>query len=185
MRVTQVLAAVPAAAAIALVLMGCSGDGDDEPGAGATAPTAAEVRPALVALWTGTDADADTATGECFADALLEQVDPADLVEAGVLDVDGAAAPDQPRLDPGTAAAWVEAQFACSDFVEESTRALTAQTKGKLDARVYEACLRDALTEEEFRDAVEQSLQGRFDDPAVTALSRAQRTCATESLPAD
>ena len=172
-----------AAVAIALALTGCSGDSDDDPGAEPTAPTAAEVRPALVALWAGSDADGDTATGECFADALLARLDPAELVEAGVLDVEGAAAPDQPRLDPETAAAWVDAQFECSDFVAESTRALTAQTKGKLDGRGYARCLRSALSEQELRDAVEQSLQGRFDDPAVTRLSRAQRTCVTASLP--
>jgi hypothetical protein len=186
-RVTQVLT-VLAAGALALAVTGCSGD-DDEPGdADATAPTAATVRPALVALWTGNDAaagDDATATGECFADALLERVDPADLVDAGVLDVGGAAAPDQPHLDAETARAWVDAQFACSDFVAESTRALTAQTKGKLDARAYETCLRDALSDEQLRAAVEQSLQGAFDDPAVTRLARAQRTCATQALPAD
>ena len=107
------------------------------------------MRPALVALWTGSDAGGDTEAGECSADALLERLDPEALVAAGVLDVDGAAAPDQPRLDPETAAAWVDAQFACSDFVEESTRALTAQTKGRLDARTYARCLEAALTEQE------------------------------------
>ncbi len=181
MRGIQVLVA----ALLALALAGC--DGGDEPGAGEStaAPSAATVRPALVRLWAGTDVGADTEAGECFADALLAQLDPADLVAAGVLDVDGAARPDRPRLDPTTAKAWTEAQFQCTDFVAESTRALTAQTKGRLDGKAYARCLRGALTEQELRDAVEQSLQGTFDDPAVTKLSRAQRTCVNGALPPD
>jgi len=180
---------VVATAAVLIALAGCDGDdggsGPDEDTTMA-APTAATVRPALVALWTGNDAAAgDTETGECFADALLERVEPADLVDAGVLDVGGAAAPDQPQLDAATAEAWVDAQFRCSDFVAESTRALTAQSKGKLDGRRYARCLRGALTEEQLREAVAESLQGRFDAPAVTRLSGAQRTCATQALPPD
>ena len=139
-----------------------------------------------MALWTGSDAGGDTEAGECFADALLERLDPEALVEAGVLDVEGAAAPDQPRLDPETAAAGPTPSSRCSGPPSrKSTRALTAQTKGKLDARTYARCLDSALTEQELRDAVEQSLQGRFDDAAVTRLSRAQRTCVTKSLPPD
>ena len=178
-----------ATAVVLLALAGCDGgDGGSGPDDDTTmaAPTAATVRPALVALWTGNDAAAgDAETGECFADALLERVEPADLVDAGVLDVGGAAAPEQPHLDAATAEAWVDAQFQCSDFVAESTRALTAQSKGKLDGRRYARCLRGALTEEQLREAVAESLQGRFDAPAVTRLSRAQRTCATQALPPD
>ncbi len=186
MRVSQVVVGVIVGVAAVLALAGCDGGGEPGAGASPSAPTVATVRPALVALWTGNDADAaSTETGECFADALLERLDPADLVAAGVLDVDGAAAPEQPQLDPGTAAAWVDAQFACSDFVAESTRALATQTKGRLDRRGYARCLRSAITEEQLRDAVEQSLQGRFDDPAVARLSLAQRTCTTGALPPD
>ncbi len=40
----------------------------------------------------------------------------------------------EPGVLPGPMAEqWVDAQFACTDLVAESTRALTAQTKGRLD----------------------------------------------------
>ena len=61
-------------------------------------------------------------------------------------------ATELPAFDEETARLWVDAQFACTDYVEESTRALVAQSKGKLDPEAYAACLREALTDDELRD---------------------------------
>ena len=37
---------------------------------------------------------------------------------------------------------WADAQLACADFVEASTRAQVKVTKGDLDGEAYAACLR-------------------------------------------
>ena len=83
-----------------------------------------------------------------------------------------------PVFDEVTAAAWVDAQLACVDYVEASLRALLTQTRGGLDAEAYAACLRDALSEAEIRAALEQTLSGGFDSPEVAALADAQASCA-------
>ena len=59
-----------------------------------------------------------------------------------------------PPLPPEVAGKWVDAQFACTDFVEESTRAQEKVTKGRLDSEAYAACLREALTDEQIRDGM-------------------------------
>ena len=79
----------------------------------------------------------------------------------------------------------MEAQFACADFVEQSTRALEAHSKGELDPEAYAACLREALTDEELRAAVVASLTGTCEAPEVTALADAQGRCTTIALPQD
>ena len=80
---------------------------------------------------------------------------------------------------------WVEAQFACTDYIEQSTRALVAQSKGKLDPEAYAACLREAITDEELREAVVASLTGSWEAPEVNKLADAQGRCSTTALPPD
>ncbi len=79
----------------------------------------------------------------------------------------------------------MDAQFACTDYVEESTRALVAQSKGRLDPEAYAACLREALTDDELREAVVASLTGAWETPEVNKLADAQGRCSTAAVPPD
>lgn len=121
----------------------------------------------------------------CFADALLERVEVGRLQEVGVVDRQGAVPDPVPVLDEETAGAWVDAQSACADFVEVSTRALTTQSKGRLDAEVYAECLRAELAPEQLREAQVQALTGQMAGPEVAALTQAQGTCSARALPRD
>lgn len=175
--------------AAALVLSGCSGS-DDEPASAPPSSSAsadlAVIQEGLVALWVGDDVTAeDTATGECFAAALTDGATPEQLWDAGILDASYAVVPVLPPLEREGAELWVDAQFECTDFVTESTRAQVAATKGKVDAAAYETCLRAALTEDQLREAAVQSVMGDFDGDAVAAFSRAQLDCVQDALPPD
>jgi hypothetical protein len=163
-------------------LAACAGEAEAE-----TVPaTRAEVRSTLVGLYAGgesADSGADDETAECFADALLERVTPAELRDGGVLD-----ASYEPRdlvgeLDRTVAEAWTAAQMSCTDFVEESTRAQEALTKGRLDADAYATCLEGRLDDATIRDASVSTLMARWDDPAVGEMSVAQSECSVLSVP--
>ncbi|WP_193607601.1 hypothetical protein [Nocardioides lijunqiniae] len=157
-----------------------------EPDEESSAVDADAVRDGLVALWVGDDAtEEDVATGECFAGALLEGTTPEQLTDVGILDLSGAVVDELQVLDREGAELWVDAQLACTDFVEESTRAQVAATKGKVDRAAYETCLRGALTEDQQRDAAIASVMGDLSGDAVAALSRAQLTCVQQALPPD
>ncbi|MCD4533233.1 hypothetical protein LRP67_03955 [Nocardioides sp. cx-169] len=188
------LPALTALAAVALLAGGCSGEG--EPGATPSPPppSASEhagadepsLRAGLVRLWVGDDATAeDTETGECFADALIEASTPQQLAGAGILDGSHTVVAELPVLDRAGAELWVDAQLACTDLVAESTRAQVAATKGKVDRTAYEACLRDALTEQQLREAAEEAVMGNLAGDAVSAFSAAQLTCVQQALPPD
>lgn len=169
---------VSIAICVALLLAGCS---DDEPES--DGPDRAAVEQGLADLYAGDHAtERDAEDGACFASELLDRAGVERLREAGVVTDSGAVA-DVPEFDDELAGLWVDAQFACVDWVEESTRALSAQTKGKLDPDAYAACLRDALTDDEIRAAVEATLTGSFDAPEVQVLSDAQARCSTDALP--
>ncbi|MCD4523858.1 hypothetical protein [Nocardioides sp. cx-173] len=175
----RVLAAV---ALVALLAAGCSSTEEEE----RADVDEAALRDGLVALWVGDDETAmDTATGECFADALLDAATPEQLRDAGILDVSYAVVDELAFLDEAGAGLWAEAQFACTDFVEESVRAQVAATKGRVDRDAYGNCLRSALTEDQQRAAAEQSLMGDLDGDAVAAFSAAQLTCVQQALPPD
>lgn len=172
-----------------LALAGCSGD-DDQPAATPPSSSAsadlAAIEDGLVGLWVGDDVTAeDTATGRCFARALIDSATPDRLRDAGILDASYAVVPVLPPLERPGAELWVDAQLACTDFVQESVRAQVAATKGKVDAAAYEACLRAALTDEQLRETAVQSIMGDFDGDAVAAFSRAQLDCVQGALPAD
>ncbi|MDO9457873.1 hypothetical protein [Nocardioides sp.] len=180
---------------LTLALTACDAGESPEPAATPTstattqddeqaAPVADAVRRGVAALYVGDHPTPEqVAEGECFADALLQRLDGDALAAAGIVQDDGAVAPAVPALDVATAEAWVAAQGDCTDFVEVSSRALVAQSKGKVAADVYADCLREALTDDEVDQALVDTLTGRFDTPAVTALSEAQARCAGAASP--
>ena len=168
----------------AMLLLGCSGD--DEPAAPDADVDVAAVQKGLVGLWVGDDVSAeDTATGECFAAALTDNATPVELRDAGILDASYAVVPALGPLEREGAELWVDAQFECTDFVTESTRAQVAATKGKVDRTAYDTCLRGALTEDQLREAAVQSVMGDLGGDAVAAFSQAQLDCVQGALPPD
>lgn len=166
------------------LLLGCSAD--DEPAAPDADVDITAVQRGLVGLWVGDDATPeDTATGECFAAELTDRATPDQLRDAGILDASYAVVTQLPFLDREGAELWVDAQFACTDFVTESTRAQVAATKGKVDRTAYDACLRAALSEDQLREAAVQSVMGDLGGDAVAAFSQAQLDCVQQALPPD
>lgn len=146
----------------------------------------AEIRRELAQLFSG-DHSSRTARreGRCFVDALLDRTDAPALAEAGVIGDDGHVAATLPVLETPLAEDWVDAQAECTDFVEASTEALTAQSKGKLDGRRYARCLDRSLSPEQIRTALVRALTGGMQGTEVATLSDAQATCAGAALPAD
>lgn len=163
----------PALAVPLWLVYGCSAA--DEPG-----PDRAgvEVRAGLAALYAG---DHPTATereaAACFGEELATRASTAELRAGGLLTADGTVVPEAPPLSADLASAWVDAQFACVDFVEESARAQVAATKGRVDPEEYAGCLRAAIDERQLKAAVAAALTGALDDPAVVRLSAAQQAC--------
>jgi hypothetical protein len=165
---------------LVLALVGCS---DDAPPPDER-PDRASVERGLADLYAGDHATTrDKEAGACFAEALVDRAGVPALVDAGIVTDTGEVVGELPTFDTGTATLWVDAQFACVDYVEESTRALLAQTKGALDEQRYAECLRAALTESELRAAVAASLTGAWDAPEVTALADAQAGCQQRATP--
>lgn len=143
---------------------------------------AAVVRDGLGALFAGDHAAAgDTEVGTCFAEAFTDATSPEELRAAGVLDERFDVVAELPPLSPGVAGKWVDAQFACTDFVEESARAQAKVTKGRIDTEAYAACLGDALTDDQIRDGTVDALTGDWQGVALAALGRAQTDCAEAS----
>lgn len=164
----------------AVLLAGCS---DDEPeDKDDSGPDRAIVEQGLADLYAGDHATAqDAESGACFAEELLDRADVGLLQDAGIITSSGDVAAELPAFDEELAALWVDAQFACVDYVEESTRALLAQTKGKLQREKYADCLRKALTDDQLRAAVEATLTGTWDAPEVTELANAQADCRRQA----
>lgn len=171
-------------ASLVLLATGCSGpdaDPSTSPGDRAS-PDARAIRTGLAGLFAGDHPSArDIRDGACFAGALMDRTTPEDLRDAGVLDASYAVQDEQPPLPRELAEVWASAQFECTDFVAESARAQVAISHGKVDGQAYAACLRDALTDEEIRAAVVESLIGAFDGAAVDRFSRTQGECARNS----
>lgn len=181
---------------LALLLLGCSG-GDPEPPEQEFGPgpqmdesyPGFDLRAAhknLARLWVGDDeTPGSLESGRCFATMLVSNNTPDELRKAGILDTEYAVVPELPSFDREGAELWVDAQLACVDFVGESARAQVAATKGKVERAAYETCLREALTEDQLREAAVQSVMGDFGGDAVAALSRAQLDCVQQALPPD
>lgn len=181
-RATRLLAA--AMTLLALVLGACQSEESPPPPRATASPDLAEIRFGIAALFAGDHpGDQETADGTCFAKELTERVDPDELQDAGLLDPSYEVVPTVPNLPTATARAWVDAQFACTDFVEASTRAQVKVTKGGIDQQAYAECLRGRLSEDDQRAAVEATLTGSFDAPEVARLSAAQSTCAERTTP--
>lgn len=165
---------------------GCSGDADSDsdsgPGSGSGSGEVLtdDVKAGLAALYAGDHAQTtDQDSGTCFADELEKRASMSDLQAAGLVTDDGAVATDVPQLPAELATQWVDAQFACVDFVEESARAQVAASKGAIDAEAYATCLRAAITDDQLREAVAQALTGDLTGEAISRLSDAQLDCAT------
>jgi hypothetical protein len=169
-------------AALALLLGGCQSE-EAEPTDGPS-PDPAEIRAALAALFAGDHPGTrETTQGECFAEKLTAAVSLQELRSAGVLNASYDVVTEPPPLPAGVAGAWADAQLACSDFVDASTRAQVKVTHGDLDGEAYATCLRTKMTGTRIRTAVAASLMGHFDDPAIADLTEAQTACARRAKP--
>ena len=147
-------------------------------------PTPPAIRSGLASLFAGDHPGSrENAEGKCFAEELTSAVSPEQLRSAGVLDESYDVVAEPPPLPEDVAGDWADAQLACADFVEASTRAQVKVTKGDLDGEAYAACLRQKLTDDEIRAAVAASLSGDFDAPEVSDLSAAQSACAKSAKP--
>jgi hypothetical protein len=165
----------------ALALVGCTSDAPETAEKG----DLAAIRADLAAHFAGDHpGEREAAAGECFAEELTERAGTERLRDGGVLDASYDVVAELPALPEDLAEVWAEAQFACTDFVEESTRAQEKATKGRIDPEEYAACLRAALTEDELRAAVVDSLTGDWAGPDLARLGRAQTDCAAEAAPA-
>ncbi len=166
----------------ALVAVGCSDAEPDSPSDGPSDAGRAQVERQIADLYAGDDpTDEDAESGACFAEELLDRAGVPQLQDAGIITDSGEVATELPAFDVETARLWVDAQFACVDYVEQSTRALLAQTRGRLDPEAYAGCLRAALTDEELRAAVEATLTGAWEAPEVNQLANAQADCRDQA----
>ncbi len=171
-------------AVLLLGLSGCSGEGQDSSTSQADAAQQAAIRDGLAAHFAGDHPDARKRdAGACFARSLTERASPDQLRDAGVLDADLDVVQELPTLPEDVAGDWAAAQLDCTDYVEESTRAQVEITKGKVDADEYAACLRAALTEDQMRAALVDTLTGDWGGVDVARLGRAQTDCADEATP--
>jgi hypothetical protein len=166
-------------------LAGCSGaDGSPSGGSGLDPAQQTEIRDGLAAHFAGDHPDArkrDAAA--CFARTLLEETGAERLRDAAVLDADLGVVPELPLLPEDLAEDWAAAQLTCTDYVDESTRAQLVITKGRVDDEAYAGCLRAALTEEQMRDALVDTLTGDWSAVGIARLGRAQTDCAAEAAP--
>ena len=175
----------PVVCLLVALLAACSSSPTDSPdGRASGAPAAydeAAVRDGLAGLFAGDDPrPRDVRAGECFADRLLSDTSPEELREGGLVADDGGAAAELPPLSPDLAGTVADAQLACIDVVDSSTRALTAVRKGDLDAEAYGGCLRRELPRSAQRAALVATLTGTWDDPALERLARVQVACVAE-----
>jgi len=169
------LRAAVLATTLLLALAACE---SEEPADDAEPDTTA-IENGLAQLFAGDHpGDRETKDGRCFAAELIQLTTPDELRRAGVLDASYDVVEELPTLPEDVAQAWVDAQFACTDFVEASTRAQEKVTKGDLDALAYSACLRQALSEDQVRSATVASLTGDWESPEVAELTSAQTACA-------
>jgi hypothetical protein len=172
--------------ALVLSLGACQSGGSDPNGGsdGGPTPDPSAIRSGLASLFAGDHPGSrENTEGACFAEKLTAAVSPEKLQSAGVLDASYDVVADPPPLPEDVAGDWADAQLACADFVEASTRAQVKVTKGDLDGEAYATCLHRRLSDDEIRAAVAASLSGDFDAAAVAELSSAQSQCAKAAKP--
>ena len=159
-------------------LSGCT-DERAEPPPPPADTNAQQVRAGLAALWTGDNPTTeDTTAADCFAQEFLSRTGTEGLRQGGLIDAGGAVVTALPVLDERLAGHWVDAQFECVDFVEETTRAVAAQSRGAVDQSVFAACLEESLSAEQIRAALVAGLSGDPDATALDILTQAQSDCA-------
>ena len=174
---------LPVLLAVILLATACDAEVSQDPD---PAPATAEVLAGLADLYAGSDpSPGELAESGCFAEALVGRLGVDGLREAGIVEDNGEVTAAAPMLDVDTAGAWVEAQGSCVDFVEVSARALSVQTKGRLDRAAYTACFGETITGDEVHAALVATLTGRFGSPEVAVLTDAQSACAEAALPVE
>ena len=172
----------PVLVLIALAALGVSAAGCSSEGEPPADYDAAVVRDGLAALFAGDHPEAqDSRAGDCFAGRFTSETTPEELRAAGLLDEKYDVVAGLPVLSPGLAEKWVDAQFACTDFVAESTRAQVKVTHGRLAPDAYAACLRELMPEADLRAAVVETLTAQWDGEHVSRLGAAQSDCAAQS----
>ncbi|WP_370248421.1 hypothetical protein [Nocardioides sp.] len=154
--------------------------------AGSAPPSTDDVRAGLVRLYEADDAVTDEIADQagCFADALLADLGVEGLADAGIIE-DGRVVTSLPVLPEDDAAAWVDAQGGCVSYTDAAGLALSAQSKGRLDVAAFTRCFEAAVSPAQVRAAQIAALTAALGDPAVTALTDAQATCARAALPPD
>ena len=166
-----------------LSLTACTSS-DEEPTAAAPTVDEAGLVEGLEAMYAGDNPDPDDLTeGDCFADALLASTSPEMLRDAGLVDASYAVVTDIPKLEGDLAGPVADAQLGCTDFIEDSTAAQVAITKGGLDREAYAECLTGELDADTIRASVIASLMGEWGHPAIERLSTSQTTCARRVEP--
>ncbi len=142
----------------------------------------AQIVDGLADLWAGDNPTAeDRRAARCFAHAFADRTTSDQLRQTGLIDDSGAVVTAVPVLDPELAGVWVDAQFTCVDFVEESTRALSTQSHGSLDEDAYAVCLEQRLRPAQIRAALVAGLSGDADGAALEVVSRAQLVCSRQA----
>ena len=162
---------VPACVGLALLASTTAGCSD-------TGPDREAIAAGLAGLFAGDHPTGrDAADGDCFADQLLDRVTPEQLQEAGVLGPSYAVVGELPRLPEELARTWVQAQFACTDFVERTAAARAGVSHGAVDPRAYAACLSGVLSDAELQAAVVDTLTGDWAGKDLARLTEAQAGC--------
>ena len=170
---------------LVLALGGCQSSGSDADAGSGDGPDADPA--ASVPAWrrsspVTTPEPGRTPRGTCFAEELTASRSPrSSCGRPGCSTRRTTSSTSLPPLPEDVAGDWADAQLACADFVEASTRAQVKVTKGDLDGEAYAACLRQKLTDDEIRAAVAASLSGDFDAAEVSALSTAQAARSSRS----
>ena len=173
----------PVCVLVVALASGCSTpEGEpDRPSEPSAAYDEGAVRDGLADLFAGSNpTPRDVRAGACFAEELMASTTPGQLREGGLVSDDGGAVRRLPPLPDELAGLAADAQLACVDVVEASTRALTSVRKGDLDPEAYAACMVAAVPREAQREALVATLAGRYDDPALARLADAQVGCAGE-----
>jgi hypothetical protein len=119
--------------------------------------------------------------GQCFGNTLMGQTTPEQLQDAGVLDASYRVVDHLPKLPEDLAEVWARAQLRCTDFVERSAQAQEEISHGGIDPEAYADCLRGALSEDQLRAALVDTLTGDWDGADLDRFSAAQGACAARS----